>query len=77
VQWEAEWRGRAQELDALDSGRTDTPERIENTIVNALFSNRRIALTEGDIVQIRALCVTDRCRRNVDALTPSRATPIN
>ena len=39
---------------------------IEGGIVNALFQNVQFRITNEDAVNIRALCVTDRCRTSVD-----------
>jgi hypothetical protein len=47
-------------------------EQIENALVNALFQNRNISLIAEDVTRIKALCVTDRCRSNVDALARHR-----
>jgi hypothetical protein len=76
MEWEAQWRGRSAELDALSAAR-ESPELLENALVDALLRNKRIALGDPDIARIRALCVTDRCRGNVTALSPGRSTPIN
>ena len=69
--WSAEWRGRAPDIAAM---RPDlaSPGRVENSIVNALFENKRFALTSDDVAKIRALCVTDQCPTNVDARVRSR-----
>jgi hypothetical protein len=69
--WSAAWQGRAAELVALSSTST-SPARIENSVTNALFQNERFALTKTDATHILALCVTDGCRTNVDALTRMR-----
>jgi len=74
AQWEAEWHGREKELDSLAST-VDSPARIENALVNALFVNGRITLTTGDVDRIRSLCVTSACRTNVDGLTRARHSP--
>jgi hypothetical protein len=70
AQWSDEWRDRAAEL----SSRPDpnSPEFVENNIVNALFRNARFALTKDEAAHIRALCVTDRCRMNADAVIRAR-----
>jgi len=44
---------------------------IENYMVNALFHNDRFALTTDEATSIRALCVTDECRANVEGLARS------
>jgi hypothetical protein len=72
AQWERAWRGRAGELDALQRPPLDSSEQIENALVNALFQNRNITLIAEDVMRIKALCMTDRCRSNVDALARHR-----
>jgi hypothetical protein len=47
-------------------------EQIENALVSALFQNRNISLIAEDVTRIKALCVTDRGRSNVDALARHR-----
>jgi hypothetical protein len=71
--WSAEWQGRATELDLTGRGPTfPSPAPIENSIVHALFQNARFLLTANDVANIRALCVTDPCRTNVDGLARER-----
>lgn len=65
TRWEAEWRGKASALDYRPG--SDSPVQIENAITAALLDNRRITLGADDLARIRALCVTDGCRRNVDS----------
>jgi hypothetical protein len=62
--WEKEWRGRASELEGppLESGAI-----IENALVNALLQNKTFALSAADLARVRTSCVTDSCRKNVDA----------
>jgi hypothetical protein len=64
--WSAKWRGRAAELVASAAIVADRPQLIENNVVNALFRNQQITLTRDDVATIRALCVTDGCRTDVD-----------
>jgi hypothetical protein len=71
--WSAEWKGRVAELVPLGTGMADSPSLIENNVVNALFQNERFALTDADVAYIRALCLTDGCRTNLDALEARRA----
>ena len=66
VAWSAEWQGRAGQLVAHGPGAGYPPETIENNVVNALFQNQEFALTKEDAAKIRALCVTDQCRTDVD-----------
>jgi hypothetical protein len=68
--WSKEWQGRAAELVASPFT-LSSAARIENSVTNALFQNKRFALTTDDVVHIRALCVTDACRTNVDGLARS------
>jgi hypothetical protein len=72
AQWERPWRGCAGELDALQRPPFGSSEQIENALVNALYQNRNISLIAEDVTRIKALCVTDRCRSNVDALARHR-----
>ncbi len=68
--WSEQWRGRAPELDALRRDPTGSPARVESAIVFALFNATQIVLTQNDAGTIRVLCVTDDCRRTVDAWPP-------
>jgi hypothetical protein len=68
TKWSAEWQGRAAELIGLGPQAGVSPALIENNVVNALFHNERFALTIDEAASIRALCVTDGCRTNVDGL---------
>jgi hypothetical protein len=70
TRWEAEWRGKASALEFRPG--VDLPVQIENAITYALLENRRIPLSADEIARIRALCVTDGCRRNVDSLARGR-----
>jgi hypothetical protein len=64
--WSAEWRGHDADLVARGPGQSYSPALVENNVVNALFQNERFSLTKADVAEIRALCVTDQCRANVD-----------
>jgi hypothetical protein len=66
VKWEAEWRGRAGEL-VWRPGEAEPPAEVEYALSMALLENARIGLTPQDLARILALCVTDNCRRNVEA----------
>ncbi len=66
ARWSQAWRGRAADLDRLRGRPVDSPERIENALVNALTANPRLGLTAEDLTTIRGLCVTDACRSIVD-----------
>ncbi len=75
AKWSSEWHGRAAELVPTGPSAVWSPESIENSLVNALFQNRRFELTKDEIVKIRTLCVTDQCRSEADrhaTATPGR-----
>ena len=66
ARWSEEWRGRVVDLDARRSGPTRAPDILEYHVSTALFDNKAFALTRDDAARILSLCVTDRCRMDVD-----------
>ncbi|MEO7191351.1 MAG: hypothetical protein ABI051_09875 [Vicinamibacterales bacterium] len=64
--WSSEWRNRAADLVRPGPPTSTSPAMIENSITNALFDNPRFKPTKEDADRIRALCVTDSCRTNVE-----------
>jgi hypothetical protein len=71
--WSAQWKGRVAELKPLGAEVADSPSLIENNVVNALFQNERFGLTDADVANIRALCLTDGCQTNISGLEAMRA----
>jgi len=72
--WNAEWRGRAGELEALAAGPSafESPLVLENSLANALMDGQSFALTNEELARVHDLCVTTGCRENVDARARSR-----